>query len=287
MLSQLLALADAAGIPPSLFTRFPDADVASLVGIDRVHEWPVAMVALGDGAPAIEATGPAAAGEVDVAPVEFPLATAAQRAGDLDTLGTAWDRGAPATVPIRTSDPVDTVVLARGSIKLLDRTRGLSEDVLRTSMLAAMRGVEVPHFVVIHDVGELAPGVYHWPDVTTTGPGHDLREDLYRVALEQGLASDAAFVVIGATDVAALDDRGYREAQLAAGLVEGRLHLLAYALGGAACGMTFTDGEIAPLLGTPVDGLLLTCVGVPEYTSARGGAPGEPTEVTSVTPRSS
>jgi hypothetical protein len=154
-------------------------------------------------------------------------------------------------------------------------------------MLAAMRGVEVPHFVVIHDVGELAPGVYRWPDVTTTGPGHDLREDLYRVALEQGLASDAAFVVIGATDVAALDDRGYREAQLAAGLVEGRLHLLAYALGGAACGMTFTDGEIAPLLGTPVDGLLLTCVGVPEYTSARGGAPGEPTEVTSVTPRSS
>jgi hypothetical protein len=34
----------------------------------------------------------------------------------------------------------------------------------------------------------------------------------------------------GAADVSAIDDRGYREAQLAAGLVEGRLHLLAYAL---------------------------------------------------------
>ena len=42
------------------------------------------------------------------------------------------------------------------------------------------------------------------------------------MCLEQGLARDAAFVVIGATDVDALDDREYREAQLAAGLVEGQ-----------------------------------------------------------------
>jgi len=287
MLSQLLALADSAGVRPFLFTRFPDADVASLVGADRVHEWPAAMVALGDAAPAIEATGPAVAGEVDAAPIEFPLATAAQRAGDLDTLGQAWDRGAPAPAPIEMSHPVDTVVLARGSTKLLDQTQGLPEEVLRTSMLAAMRGVDVPHFVVVHDVDGLAPGVYRWPDATTPSPDRDLREDLYRAALEQGLARDAAFVVIGADDVGALDDRGYRETQLAAGLVEGRLHLLAYALGAAACGMTFADSEIPALLGESLDGLLLTCVGVPEYTSATGGPPGDPTEVTLVTPRSS
>jgi hypothetical protein len=55
-------------------------------------------------------------------------------------------------------------------------------------------------------------------------------DQLYRVCLDQGLAAEAAFVVIGASDVGRLDDRGYRDAQLAAGLVEGRLHLLAYAL---------------------------------------------------------
>jgi nitroreductase len=76
--------------------------------------------------------------------------------------------------------------------------------------------------------------------------------------MEQGLARDAAFVVIGAADVGALDDRQYREAQLAAGLVEGRLHLLAHALGASACGMTFIDGEVPALLGEPLDGLLLT-----------------------------
>ena len=112
-----------------------------------------------------------------------------------------------------------------------------------------------------------------------------MRDELYRVCLEQGLARDAAFVVIGAADVGALDDREYREAQLAAGLVEGRLHLLAYALGASASGMTFLDSEMPALLGEPLDALLFTCVGVPEYASAAGGSPGAPTDVRMVTPR--
>jgi hypothetical protein len=81
MLSQLLAVADSAGHVARLITRFPDEAIAELVGADRVHEWPVAVVALGEGAPALEATGDAVAGEVDEAPVEFPLVTDAQRAG--------------------------------------------------------------------------------------------------------------------------------------------------------------------------------------------------------------
>lgn len=91
--------------------------------------------------------------------------------------------------------------------------------------------------------------------------------------------------MIAATDVGALDDREYREAQLAAGLVEGRLHLLAYSLGASASGMTFIDNEIAALLGEPLDALLFTCVGVPEYASAAGGSPGAPTAVRKVVER--
>ena len=75
----------------------------------------------------------------------------------------------------------------------------------------------------------------------------------------------------------ALDDREYREAQLAAGLVEGRLHLLAYALGASASGMTFLDFEVPGFLDEPLDGLLLTCVGVPRYAARPGGPPGAPT----------
>jgi hypothetical protein len=148
-----------------------------------------------------------------------------------------------------------------------------------------MRGVDIPHFVVVHDVDGVAPGIYRWPNLSWPVRAGAMRDELYLVSLEQGVARDAAFVVIGGADVGALDDRQYREAQLAAGLVEGRLHLLAYALGASACGMTFIDGEVPPLLGEPLDGLLLTCVGVPEYRSTPGGPPGAPSAIRGVVPR--
>jgi hypothetical protein len=285
MLAQLLAVADSAGLGARLHTRFPDATVAALVGADRVHEWPVAVVALGDGTPALEATGPAATGGVDAAPLEFPLITAAQHAGDDDAPGPSWDRGAPVDVTVQGTDPIETVVLARGSQRRMDPTRGLPKDVLRMSMLAAMRGIDVAHLVIVNDVGRLAPGVYRWPDLSSPTRTGALREELFRVCMEQGLGRDAASVVIGATDVGALDDREYREAQLAAGLVGGRLHLLAYALGASASGMTFVDSEVPGLVGEPLDALLFTCVGVPEYRSATGGLPGAPTAVRKVVER--
>lgn len=285
MLAQLLAVGDSAGITARLYTRFPDASVTALVGADAVHEWPVAVVALGEGTPALEATGPAAAGEVDAAPVEFPLATAAQRAGDRDSLGQPWNRGTAVDVAVESTGPVEAVVLSRGSQRRMDPARGLPETTLMTCMRAALRGVDLPHYVVVHDVDGLPSGVYRWPDLSSPVRPGTMRDELYRVCLEQGLARDAAFVVIAATDVRALDDREYREANLAAGLVEGRLHLLAYALGASASGMTFLDSEVPGLLGEPLDALLFTCIGVPEYSSAPGGPPGEPTSVGRVAPR--
>lgn len=279
MLAQLLSVADSAGITARLHTRFPDSTVTTLVGADGIHEWPVAVVALGDGAPALEATGSTAGGEVDAAPVEFPLVTAAQRAGDRATLGPPWGPGDPVRVPARGTDPVEAAVLSRGSQRRMDPTRGLPGSTLVTCMRAALRGVGIPHFVMVHDVDGSSPGVYRWPDLSSPVRPGAMRDELYRVCLEQGLARDAAFVVIAVTDVGALDDREYREANLAAGLVEGRLHLLAYALGASASGMTFLDSEVPTVLGEPHDALLFTCIGVADYSSATGGAPGAPTSV--------
>ena len=282
MLSQLRATATSAGIAERLYTRFPDADVARLVGADSVHEWPVAVVALGDGTPAVMPAAAATAGAVDAAPLGFPLVTEAQHAGDVDAFGSAWTPGMPVDVPLHQAPPVDEVVLVRGSQRLMDATASVPRDLLVTSMRAAMRGIDVPHFVAVHAVDGVAPGIYRWPDLDDAIRRGSVRDDLFRIALDQGLARDAAYVVIGATDVGALDDRAYREAQLAAGLVEGRLHLLAYALGASASGMTFLDSEIPDLLGEPLDGLLFTCVGVPEYRSAAGGTPGKPTPIRTV-----
>ncbi|HST47820.1 hypothetical protein [Jatrophihabitans sp.] len=287
-LSQLIAAADSIGAGPRLRTRFPDAAIAGLVGADGVHEYPLALVSLGDGTPATRATGPATPGSLPA--VEFPLCTQAQRAGDSDSDGPAWPVGpvlASTSESVPDSPGLDEVILRRGSQRLMDRNVELPRRLLDWPMRAAMRGIEVPHWVVVHGVAGTAPGIYRWPDLDTPQRQAELRDELLRVCLDQYLAADAGYVVIGAIDGAELDDRGYREAQLAAGLVEGRLHLAAYALGATASGMTFADSEMPALLGRSEDlvTLLLTCVGVGEYASRPGGMPGAPVEVRKVKER--
>ncbi|GAB7036628.1 MULTISPECIES: nitroreductase family protein [Catenuloplanes] len=318
LLSQLEAAAVSAGRAPRLVTRFPDARVRDLVGADGVHEFPLALLTVDGAAPVTEPAGPAVRG--DLPEVEFPLVTAAQRAGDSDSLGTAWPLAAPITPATRPVTPdrrptapghvtgrspgqgsgtaagggadpgretLDDVVRRRGSQRRMDRSRTVPAEALEWPLAAALRGIDVPHWVAVHGVDGVPPGVYRWPDLDTPVRAGDLRDELTRICLDQALGGDAAYVVIAAIDGAALDDRGYREAQLAAGIVEGRLHLAAYALGATASGMTFLDSEVPGLLGADdtLVTLLFTCVGVAEYRSRPGGAPGAPVAIRSVVPR--
>ncbi|HEY7273778.1 MAG TPA: hypothetical protein VH502_13680 [Actinoplanes sp.] len=284
LLSQLEAAAASAGRRPRLRSLFPDAPVRDLVGADGVHEYPLALLTLGDGEPAIGRTGPAVTG--DLPPVEFPLSTAAQHAGDRDVLGPPWPPS-PALADVPPSNSLDVVIRRRGSQRRMDRSRTVPRHLLEWPVAAAMRGIHVPHWVVVHGVDGVPPGIYRWPDVSAPVRSGDFRDELTRICLDQSLGGEAAYVVISAVPGAALDDRGYRDAQLAAGLVEGRLHLAAYALGIAATGMTFLDSEVPALLNEPDDlvTLLFTCVGVPEYSSRSGGAPGAPVEIRMVMPR--
>jgi nitroreductase len=285
MLAQALALAESAGLHPRLWTRFDDAGVTRLVGADGVHEFPVALVALGEGEPAAQPSADAAQGAVDRAPLEFPLVTATQHAGDQDHLGEPWPTPPPLDAEPPASKPVDDVIRQRGSTRLMDPEVTVAEDVFDFSLAACLRGTRVPHFVAVHAVEERDPGLYRWPDLENPLRRGNLREELYRACYDQGLGADAAFVVMAAIDLDDLDDRGYREAQLDAGIVEGRLHLAAYALGIGASGMTFLDSEIEALLGEPLAALLFTCVGVPAYRNKSGGRPGEPASVVVPTPR--
>lgn len=278
LLAQLWALAGSAGLRPALYTRFPDAALAELVGADGVHEFPVAVLTLGGDRPELIAGGPAAVGAVDGAPLEFPLVTSTQHAADQSDWGTAWPAAERVSIE-PTGDSLDTVVLRRGSQRRMNPAGSLPLAVLNESMAVAMRGIDVPHWLIVHAVDGLAPGLYRWPELDRPVRTGNLRPEAWTVTLEQDLARDAAFVAVAAIDVATLSDREYREAQLAAGIVEGRLHLMAYALGASASGMTFLDSAIGSLLGQPLDGLLFTCVGVPDYPSRAGGQPGAPVSV--------
>jgi hypothetical protein len=285
-LAHRLAAADSAGIPAALYTRFPDAVVATLVGADGRHEWPVAVISLGDEAPAIEAGGATLVGQVDATPIEFPLITRAQHEGDLDRLGKAVARGTAVRITsMGDGSPLEAVAIRRGSQRRMDSEGTLPASLLDDAMAVATRGFDQPQRIVVTHVDGRIPGLYRWPDVANPARAGDLRDEVYWASVEQQLTADASFVVISATDIGTVDDRAYREANLVAGIVQGRLHLAAYALGASASGMTFLDAAIPELLGEPLDGLLLTCVGVPEYRSAPGGPPGRPTTIRMVRPK--
>lgn len=300
MLAQLPAAADSAGVPADLYTRFPDRATTALVGADGVNEWPVAVVSLGGGPPGLDPGGPAppgldpggpaSPGQVDASPREFPLVTAAQRAGDGERLGRPWDRGERLTGTGPGADgapPVEAVIRARGSQRRMEPGRRLDGAVYRTCLTVGLRGTAIAHRVVVHGVDSVAPGLYRWPDPAGPLRAGDLRDEAYELCMQQDLARDASFVVVAAADLDAADDREYRDIHLAAGLAEGRLHLLAYALGASASGMTFVDAMVPAFLDEPLHGVLCTCIGVPSYRSTPGGTPGRPVEVGHTVPGTS
>ena len=274
-LANTLALADDMGLEPRLRTVFPDVTVSRLVGADGVQEFPLAIVSFGDGEPAIVPSGDAVAGVIDRAPVEFPLITKAQHAGDGDRLGEPVPAGPPLAGAPPPSADLDAIA-SRSSARTLDAAASVSGEVFRWSLAASLRGSRITNFIAVHAVDGVEPGLYRWPDLDRPVRRGNLRDEVFRVCADQELGRDAAFVVIGAVDLDRIDDRGYREAQLDSGLVGGRLLLAAVALGIGGSGMTFFDADLPGLLGEPLAGLMLACLGVPVRKGLPGGTPGEP-----------
>ena len=133
------------------------ANALKAIGADGVQEFPLALVTLGGGAPAIRPTGEAATAILDPARVEFPLITQVQHAGDLDELGHPWSAAPPLAGESPGSADLDTVILQRGSTRLMDRTATVDRAVFDFSMAASLRGTRVPHFVAVHAVDRVEP----------------------------------------------------------------------------------------------------------------------------------
>ena len=100
------------------------------------------------------------------------------------------------------------------------------------------------------------------------------------LCLNQPLGGDSAYTVFHNARLDpimdALGSRGYRVAQLEAGIVCGRLALAAFALGLGASGLTFFDDLVSKYFGTSATPMLVTAVGVPNTIPAPAGIPGAP-----------
>jgi SagB-type dehydrogenase family enzyme len=315
LLANLLATATGWGLAARVLLGFVDSEAARLVGVDEVDEFPLALAVVGvGGESAGEAPGPVDPLDVDVSPISarpltLPLITEAQQAGSLrDPAAVAsWrsaarDGAAPVAEPATGSVeepgsarglPIEEVVLRRGSTRVM-HPEPVPEEVLSWGMAVASRPVPgdfapegatwLQHWLTLHAVDGVEPGTARW---RTGGlePGRrgDFRAASEHLCLDQPLGGDSAYTVFHCAELgplmAVLGSRGYRVAQLEAGVAAGRLSLAAFTLGCGATGLTFFDDEVVRFFGTRGDCLLVTSVGVPAYRSAPGGRPQAPTEL--------
>jgi SagB-type dehydrogenase family enzyme len=311
MLANLLAAADAHGLEAQVLTAFADDAVSQLVGIDGLQEMPLVVVKLGDTNFSVPPAGSLRAltsSSLPIAPrvLRFPLVEEAQSAGvlDEDIVGTwraavqAASSPAPREVdpPLGASgdQPIEDVILERGSTRVFRTERALPQ-LLEWSLPAAARAVPfdaaqdgtlIEHLLNVHDVEGAEAGGYRY----TNEGGFEARVRIAdaraagaELCLGQPLGGDAAYTVFHVADLdallARLGARGYRAAQLEAGVASGRLALNAFALGGGATGLTFYDGLVSRYFHTDASPLLATAIGVPDTAPAPSGSPGRPVEL--------
>lgn len=131
---------------------------------------------------------------------------------------------------------------------LLDRsTRGLAADFLDPDGKSL-----VDAYIIVNAVDGLPPGAYFFsPEPRGLEPLEegDFREEAGHLCFEQALGADASAVVFLMSGLEKVleryGDRGYRAAQLEAGIVGGKLYLGAHSLGMGASGITFYDDAVA------------------------------------------
>jgi SagB-type dehydrogenase family enzyme len=300
MLANALAVTDALGLGPSLVTGFVDDDVNRLLGVDAERETALELLALGPAgaaAPAPVRLDPLA---LDVMPlseteVDYPALREMQRASSLATATevAAWRRAsAPSPreprdpllalpAPVLDGRPLGEAIQRRGSTRQFAHA-ALNAQELANALWAATRPIpaDVPGglvdlYVIVNAVEGLAPGAYAWwpgRGLEALRAGEFRREAAY-LTLEQALGGDAAATIFFLAPLdailAAWGERGYRLANLEAGIAGGRAYLTAYGAAFGASGLTFYDTDVVRFFSPHAagrDAIFVTALGRPGST---------------------
>jgi SagB-type dehydrogenase family enzyme len=283
ILANVLALAAESGLTARVVTGFVDAELELLLGLDGVREFPLCLVALGSSDPIEPATAPAEPLNLHPVPesrqeLVFEGIREVNEAGQLDDPAAvrgwsdAWAGGDPrptdqAGVDLGLLIPVQEAIRRRGSARRFG-AGPMPVAVLRSVLASAAIG-EIEPYVIVNNADGLDRGAY----VLRDGDLHllrdgDLRREAGYLCLEQALGATSAATAFLLADLEGildrLGDRGYRVANLEAGMAGGRLYLSAYGLGFGATGLTFYDDEVVRAFSPEADGkacLLVVAVG--------------------------
>jgi nitroreductase len=205
--------------------------------------------------------------------MSYPLAEAAHAASELDDLGSvhAWRSPVAGTEPVVSRDELVAAIRRRSSVRRYGTDALPREDVAE---LLAWSEAPVPadappvvrQLVTVVAVEGLRPGVYDAElNLLRERDVDELRATAGFAAMEQDHPKDAALNVWQMADlpdvVERLGERGYRWAQLEAGIRAGRLQVGAFMRGWGAAASTFYDEEVSKLLRTEEVPLLMVAIG--------------------------
>jgi nitroreductase len=119
--------------------------------------------------------------------------------------------------------------------------------------------------LIAHGIDGLDPGAYRYGNGFELVAAGNLRQQSRFLCLEQPLGGNGAATLFLLADLegiyAALGARGYRAAQLDAGITAGRIYLGAYACGFGATGLTFYDDEVRIFFKTEWEPMLVVALG--------------------------
>ena len=267
MLANLFALASSASLGPHLLTAFVDTDVNLLLGVDGRREMALVLLAVGRAERASGRDDPEPL-DLQAAPLSrreraYPEAEAFHAASSLGTPEEVrrYRKGAqePVTLggdgDLTGGEPLEAVIRRRGS------ARNFTLEPVPAPRLTAILGAasaplaaDLPRTNEIHLIANavegIEPGAYRFrpPDGFDLVKAGNFRGWAGYLALEQEHAARAAATQFLTAELEpvlrALGNRGYRAAQLEAGIRAGRLYLGAYARGLGATGLTFYDDEV-------------------------------------------
>lgn len=284
ILANMLAVSSGLGLPAKVVAGFVDESVNRLLDLDREREVAFSLVAIGrissspsrpaDVTPLGLPLIPYSKTEVD-----YPLMREMHEASSLTTPEEvlAWRKGIEKTdVPAAKSkmldlqllpdeelpqDSIEQVILRRGSTRQFAPT-AISFPQFSTILQRATYGIPADFlepagrqlndiYVIVNSVEGLAPGAYVYArekcalQVLRHG---NFRKLAGYLGLEQRLPADASAAVFFLADLNKVfrwfGNRGYRVAQLEAGILGGKLYLGAYANRLGATGLTFYDDDV-------------------------------------------
>lgn len=274
ILSNSLAISTAYQMPHRLILGFIDSKVNEILNLDEKKEATLALLSIGQSKQEITSL-PSFDKVPEEEPMEYeevPYAISEMHKssslvnrqevfewrGFLGRTETSCLNQIKLAENLQTGDGIEETIIRRGSTRAFSHD-SISFEQLSTILQRSTRGINSDFenntmndiYLIINAVDGLKQGAYFYNregNSLEILQAANLREIAGHLGLDQNLPRDASASIFFMIDLQRIlekfGNRGYRVAQIDAGITAGRMYLASYALNIGATGLTFYDDEV-------------------------------------------